>query len=134
VPIGLYTVHPAGAPHVTELAVVLPPDALASFLEEPVYPAEGRAHVEARPRASSPNCPPRRRGITVDGIAMGDALDCESRGRPSPSWQGRQRIPDGDVFLMNWRSEASLGGRDFGRSPLDARGGLIVLIQRRPLP
>ena len=37
VPIGLYAVRPAGALHVTELVVVQPPEALASFLDERRY-------------------------------------------------------------------------------------------------
>ena len=41
VPIGLYAVHPAGALHVTELVVVQPPEALASFLDERRYLPRG---------------------------------------------------------------------------------------------
>ena len=37
VPIGLYAVDPTGALHVTELVVVRPPEALASFLDERRY-------------------------------------------------------------------------------------------------
>jgi hypothetical protein len=55
---------------------------------------------------------------------------------------GRQRIPDGEVFLMYWQSAESLDRRYLGLlsvttivgradSRLDARGGLIVLIRRR---
>ena len=55
--------------------------------------------------------------ITVDGIAMGDALDRDARGRPLPVWQGCQRIPNGQVFLMNWQSGHSFDGRYFGLLP-----------------
>jgi type IV secretory pathway protease TraF len=34
VPIGLYAVHPAGTLHVNELLVVMPPEPLATFLDE----------------------------------------------------------------------------------------------------
>jgi type IV secretory pathway protease TraF len=54
------------------------------------------------------------RAITVDGIAMGAALDRDRRDRPLPIWRGCQRIPVGKVFLMNWQSEDSLDGRYFG--------------------
>jgi type IV secretory pathway protease TraF len=54
------------------------------------------------------------RTITVDGIAMGEALERDSHGRPLPVWQGCQRLSDSQVFLMNWQSEDSLDGRYFG--------------------
>jgi type IV secretory pathway protease TraF len=71
VPIGLYLVHPAGALHATELVVVQPPDALASFLDERHYlptgapmlkrvlaPAKGLHACRAR-RSSAPcHCRP----------------------------------------------------------------------------
>jgi type IV secretory pathway protease TraF len=41
VPIGLYAVRPAGALHATELVVVQPPDALASFLDKRHYLPNG---------------------------------------------------------------------------------------------
>jgi type IV secretory pathway protease TraF len=59
------------------------------------------------------------RTITVDGIAMGDALDHDTRGRPLPVWQGCQCIAEGEVFLMNWQSEVSFAGRCFG--PMTSR-------------
>ncbi len=37
VPIGLYAVRPAGALHVGELLVVMPPEPLATFLNERRY-------------------------------------------------------------------------------------------------
>ena len=41
VPIGLYAIHPSGALRVTELVVVRPPAALASFLDERRYLPKG---------------------------------------------------------------------------------------------
>jgi len=41
VPIGLYAIRPAGTLQVTELVVVRPPDALASFLDERRYLPKG---------------------------------------------------------------------------------------------
>ena len=58
------------------------------------------------------------RTITVDGIAMGDALDRDTRGRALPIWQGCQRIAEGEVFLMNWQSKVSFDGRYFGPLPI----------------
>ena len=52
VPIGLYAVHPAGALHVTELVVVQPPEALASFLDERRYLPKGVPMLKRVARAS----------------------------------------------------------------------------------
>jgi type IV secretory pathway protease TraF len=49
VPIGLYTVRPAGVLHVTELVVIRPPEPLSSFLADRGYFAQRRAAPEARP-------------------------------------------------------------------------------------
>jgi conjugative transfer signal peptidase TraF len=114
VPIGLYAVRPAAALRVAELVVVRPPDALANFLDERHYLPKGAPML--KPVLALPGQTVCRAGraITVDGIAMGDALDRDSRGRPLPVWQGCQRIPDGEVFLMNRQSKDSLDGRYFG--------------------
>jgi type IV secretory pathway protease TraF len=49
---------------------------------------------------------------------MGDALDRDRSGRPLPVWHGCQRIPVGEVFLMNGQSKDSLDGRYFGLLPV----------------
>ena len=126
VPIGLYAVRPPGSLEVAELVAVMPPATLASFLDERHY-LPRLAHAQSRPRASGPNCLPRRSPITVDRIAMGDALDRDSAGRPLPAWQGCRHIPDGDVFLVNWQSEDSLDGRYFGLLP-------VTTVVGRPIP
>ena len=118
VPIGLYTVHPAGALRTTELVVVRPPDALASFLDERHYLPKGAPMLKRILALPGQTVCRADRAITVDGIAMGEALDRDSRGRPLPSWQGCRRVPDGEVFLMNRRSEDSLDGRYFGLLPV----------------
>jgi len=118
VPIGLYAVRPASALHVTELVVVRPPDGLASFLDERHYLPKGAPMLKRLLALPGQTVCRADRAITVDGIAMGDALDRDSRGRPLPVWRGCQRIPDGDVFLMNWQSQDSLDGRYFGLLPV----------------
>lgn len=114
VPIGLYAIRPAGVLHVTELVVVRPPDALAQFLADRRYLPKGVPMLKRVLALSGQTVCRIEHTITIDGIAMGDALDRDSRGRPLPAWEGCQRIPDGQVFLMNWQSEDSLDGRYFG--------------------
>jgi conjugative transfer signal peptidase TraF len=120
VPIGLYAVHPAGVPHVNELLVVMPPEPLATFLEERRYLPKGvplLKHVLALPGQTVCRS---GRTITVDGAAMGMALARDHLGRPLPVWDGCRVIAGGDVFLMNRRSGDSLDGRYFGPLPTTA--------------
>ena len=118
VPIGLYAVRPAGAIRATELVVVQPPSALATFLDERHYLPKGAPMLKRVLALPGQTVCRADRAITVDGIAMGDALDRDSRGRPLPSWHGCRRVPDGDAFLMNRQSEDSFDGRYFGLLPI----------------
>ena len=120
VPIGLYAVRPVDALYLSELVVVDPPKPLAGFLAARGYLPKGvplLKHVLALPgqticRSSS--------AITVDGVAVGFALDHDHLSRPLPVWQGCGVLAAHEVFLMNQQSEASLDGRYFGPLPASA--------------
>jgi conjugative transfer signal peptidase TraF len=117
VPIGLYAVHPAGTLRTGELLVVTPPEKLATFLDARRYLPKGvplLKHIAALPGQTV--C---RTGdtISIDGSAVGAALDRDHLGRSLPVWQGCQVISAGEVFLMNRQSVASLDGRYFGILP-----------------
>jgi conjugative transfer signal peptidase TraF len=117
VPIGLYAVRPSGALHVDELLVVLPPEPLATFLDERHYLPKGvplLKHVLALPGQTICRSD---RTITVDGVTMGEALDRDHLSRSLPVWHGCRVIAGGDVFLMNRQSGDSLDGRYFGPLP-----------------
>lgn len=116
-PIGLYIVHPIGILHSGKLALVRPPTAIASFLDRRGYLPMGvplLKHVLALPGQSVCRVD---RTITVDGTAVGNALERDRLGRHLPSWQGCRIVADGEAFLMNWRSESSFDGRYFGPLP-----------------
>jgi conjugative transfer signal peptidase TraF len=117
VPIGLYAIRPAGVLHVTELVVVRPPTALATFLDTRRYLAKGVPMLKRILALPGQTVCRTDRTITVDGVVMGVALDRDSRGRPLPTWQGCRVIADDQLFLMNWQSEDSLDGRYFGPLP-----------------
>jgi conjugative transfer signal peptidase TraF len=117
VPIGLYAVHPVGTLEITELVIVRPPVALAQFLADRHYLPIGAPMLKRVLALPGQTVCRVDHAITVDGIAMGDALDRDARGRPLPVWQGCQRIPNGQVFLMNWQSGHSFDGRYFGLLP-----------------
>jgi len=118
VPIGLYNLRPAGRLQIAELVVVRPPNALAQFLASRRYLPEGALMLKQVLALPGQIVCRNVRTITVDGIATGEALDHDARGRPLPVWQGCQRIAKSEVFLMNWKSKVSLDGRYFGPLPM----------------
>lgn len=116
-PVGLYAIGDPGPLDLIDLVAVDAPEPLATFLFNGGYLPRGvplLKHVAALPGQRV--C---RTGlaITVDGIAMGDALDRDRRGRPLPVWQGCRVVADGELFLMNWEVRDSLDGRYFGPLP-----------------
>jgi conjugative transfer signal peptidase TraF len=117
VPIGLYAIHPIDGIQPGDLFLVLPPDAVARYLAERGYLPRGvpiLKHVLALPGESVCRV---ERTITVDGMAVGDALDRDSQGRDLPAWQGCRIVAHDELFLMNWRSSFSFDGRYFGPLP-----------------
>src|SRR5258708_10803449 len=101
VPIGLYAIRPAGALHVTELVVVRPPTALASFLDQRRYLPKGVPMLKRILALPGQTVCRSDRTITVDGIAMGEALDRDRNGRALPTWHGCRVVGGDEVFLMN---------------------------------
>ena len=85
VPIGLYVVHPIGELHASELVVVQPPGALASFLDERRYLPKGVPMLKRILALPGQTVCRADRSITVDGIAMGEALDRDSPADRFPS-------------------------------------------------
>lgn len=113
-PIGLYSLDRPPRLEVTDLVAMDAPEPLASFLADRGYLARGVPLMKRV--AGLPGHQVCRVGtrITVNGVAMGEALDRDRLGRDLPVWQGCQRIAEGEIFLMNWSVEDSLDGRYFG--------------------
>ena len=114
VPVGLYEISSATPLEVTDLVAVNAPEPLAAFLADRGYLPRGvplLKHVAALPGQTV--C---RSGaaITVDGIALGNALDRDSLGRTLPIWKGCHQIGASELFLMNIGVRDSLDGRYFG--------------------
>ena len=118
VPIGFYAVRPAGVLHVTELVVVRAPEPLARFLADRGYLPKDVPLLKRILALPGQTVCRADLTITVDGIAMGDALERDRRGRVLPVWQGCRVVPAGEVFLMNRQSKDSLDGRYFGCLPV----------------
>ncbi len=116
-PIGLYHIVPAVHLDVPDLVAVMPPEPFEDFMVRRGY--VGRDVPILKHVLGQPGQRVCRIGhtITVDGIAMGDALDRDRLGRPLPVWSGCRVVADGEVFLMNWQIPDSLDGRYFGPLP-----------------
>src|SRR3546814_14156328 len=101
-PIGLDAIGAPGPLEVTDLVAVRPPEPLAAFLSDGGYLPRGVPLM--KPVAALPGQRLCRNGpaITVDAIAMGDALDPDRRGRPLPIWAGCRLAADRVPLLMNW--------------------------------
>lgn len=125
-PIGLYQVQSIVELEVADLVVVDPPEAVERFVTERGYlPPDIPLLKRVAGLPGQPVCR-FRRTITVDSVAIGDALEQDRFGRPMPIWQGCQRIPADEVFLMNWDVENSLDGRYFGPIPTSSIIGSAV--------
>ncbi len=119
-PIGFYSVEPAKRLEVTDLVAVAAPEPIASFLADGGYlPRDTPLLKRVLGLPGQTVC---RSGvlISVDGVAMGTALQRDRIDRPLPDWQGCRIVADGEIFLMNWDVPDSLDGRYFGPIPASA--------------
>lgn len=117
VPIGLYAVHPIADLHPGELVLVRPPVAVARYLAERGYLPMGVPILKRVLALPGDSVCRIGRTITVEGRAVGDALDRDRLGRRLPTWRGCRIVSAGRVFLMNRRSASSFDGRYFGPLP-----------------
>jgi len=125
-PIGFYSVEPAKRLEVTDLVAVAAPEPIASFLADGGYlPGDTPLLKRVLGLPGQTVC---RFGvlISVDGVAMGTALQRDRIDRPLPDWQGCRIVADGEIFLMNWDVPDSLDGRYFGPIPASAVIGRAV--------
>jgi len=118
-PVGLYAIVPAGRLTVPELVAVMPPEPLARFMVARGYVGDGVPLLKRVAGLPGQQVCRTGRAITVDGVAIGDALDRDRIGRGLPVWQGCHIIAPGELFLMNPGVRDSLDGRYFG--PIPAR-------------
>lgn len=116
-PIGLYTVRTAADLGDTDLVAVDAPEPLASFLADRDYLPRGVPLMKRVAALSGQTVCRTGSSVTVDAIAMGEALARDRRGRELPVWQGCRTLRASEIFLMNWDVQDSLDGRYFGPIP-----------------
>jgi len=116
-PIGLYTVRTAADLGVADLVAVDAPEPLAGFLNQREYLPRGVPLMKRIAALPGQTVCRNASTVTVDTIAMGEALARDRRGRELPVWQGCRKLSADEIFLMNWDVQDSLDGRYFGPVP-----------------
>lgn len=126
VPVGLYRIERGGALLVGALAVVMPPDELAGFLDERRYLPKGLPLIKRVLALSGTTVCRNGAEVTAYGMTYGQARERDGQGRPLPVWQGCRTLRAGEAFFMNWDSPDSFDGRYFGPLPLGSVVGRAI--------
>lgn len=113
-PVGLYRVEPVDHLAVGDLAVVMPPEQLARFLDARHYLPKGLPLLKRVLALSGTTVCRIGNDISAYGVSWGQARERDHQGRVLPVWQGCRRLAKGEVFLMNPEAPDSLDGRYFG--------------------
>jgi conjugative transfer signal peptidase TraF len=125
-PIGLYSVEPATNIAITDVAIVRPPNELATFLAERGYLPKGVPLLKRVFAFGGETICREGRIIIAYGGRYAVARERDSRGRPLPIWQGCRTLDRGEVFLMNWDTPDSFDSRYFGPLSISAIVGRAV--------
>lgn len=126
VPVGLYRIVSGDRVAVTDLAVVMPPDELAAFLDARGYLPRGVPLIKRVLALSGATVCRSGTDIIAYGENYGRARPRDTRGRPLPVWQGCRTLRDGEVFFMNWDSPDSFDSRYVGPLPVSAIVGRAI--------
>jgi conjugative transfer signal peptidase TraF len=134
VPIGLYAIERPTDLHVGDLAIARPPEQLERFLADRGYLPRGVPLVKHVSALSGQSVCRNGVVITIDAIAVANARESDSRGRPLPCWQGCRIVGENEVFLLNPQSSDSLDGRYFDILPVSSIvGRALPLWTMKPL-
>lgn len=126
VPVGFYTIDTDGPFDVPDLVAVTVAEPLAAVFAERGYLPKGALLLKRIVGVSGQVVCRSNRTISVDGAAVGSALERDRAGRELPVWQGCRRVSAGAVFLMNVDVRDSLDGRYFGPISTDQIIGRAV--------
>jgi len=112
--IGFYLVTPIEQLHVDDLVAVTAPAQLERWMVERDYIGPDTPLLKYVAALPSANVGRIGTTILIDGSAVAAALSRDRTGRSLPVWSGCQRLAEGQVFLLNTDTPASLDGRYFG--------------------
>lgn len=116
-PIGLYRIAPAERLDIPDLVAVKPPEPLEDFMVERGYIGRDVPILKRVLGLPGQRICRTGRTITVDGIAMGEALNRDRLDRQLPVWSSCRTVAEDELFFMNWQVPDSLDGRYFGPLP-----------------
>lgn len=133
-PMGLYALHPPGAPAVGDLVAAMPPEPLAEWMAERRYLPRGVPLLKHIAAKSGQRICRKSDSIRIDGRAVATALERDSHGRSLPVWQGCRTLGRSDIFLLNPAVPDSLDGRYFGALPASTLLGRATPILTRDAP
>jgi conjugative transfer signal peptidase TraF len=119
-PVGLYVLSSDDDLHVGDLVSIIPPEPAASFLAEGGYLPRNIPLLKHVLALQGQVVCRGDRTITVNGLAVGEALERDSHGRLLPVWQGCRRLAAGELFVMNRHVRESFDGRYFGPFPANS--------------
>ncbi|MBB4096305.1 S26 family signal peptidase [Ochrobactrum pecoris] len=133
VPVGLYRIVPLYVSEgdqldVTDLAVVVPPDDLATLLDERGYLPKGVPLLKRVLALGGTEVCRVASTIIAYDMSYGRALERDSQGRSLPTWQGCRILADSEAFFMNWDSPDSFDSRYFGPLPITTVIGRAIPI------
>jgi conjugative transfer signal peptidase TraF len=133
-PIGLYRIVRVDRFEVTDLAVVMPPDELANFLDARRYLPKGLPLLKRVLALRGTEVCRSGSDIVAYGMRYGRARDRDSQGRALPVWQGCRQIAEGEAFFMNWDASDSFDSRYFGPLPLTTVIGRAIPLWTADVP
>jgi conjugative transfer signal peptidase TraF len=125
-PLGLYAVDHPSALHLGDLVIVRPPESIAQFLAAGGYLPIGAPLLKYVAALSGQQVCRIGLVITIDGTAIGDSRERDTRGRPLPVWSGCRVLADNEVFLLNPLVPDSLDGRYLGALPITSIIGRAI--------
>ncbi|OHV68973.1 S26 family signal peptidase [Mesorhizobium sp. LCM 4577] len=125
-PIGLYAIRTMAVPTAGALVVIKSPDPVARFAAKRGYLPLGVPMLKHIEGLSGQQICRLGRLVTVNGLAIGGALERDRKGRALPDWQGCRTLAAAEVFVMNRRVQDSLDGRYFGPFPVSSIVGRAV--------
>lgn len=125
-PIGLYRIEPPTGITVTDIAILMPPDELAAFLDERGYLPKGIPLLKRMLALGGETVCRSGTTILAYGTTYGHARERDRSGRLLPVWQGCRTLRHGEAFLMNWDATDSFDGRYVGPLPVTSIVGRAV--------
>jgi conjugative transfer signal peptidase TraF len=113
-PRGLYRIVPEGTFQPGDLVLARTPSAFAALFAERGYLPSGVPLLKRVAAVAGSTVCRSSMTISIDGVAVAEALASDSQLRLLPAWSGCRVLSPGDVFLLVPEVRTSLDGRYFG--------------------